>query len=202
MPYLVIIDATGGKTGSTPAHIVYRKAGFDGAARLRQVIDTIGGKKTDSVSSAVPGRAVDKPGLKQTAPGNHASGAPPMPVASFPSAAVPSPPARVPENQPGPSSTPAAATAPALSSTVVGASGSLPELVMPARQRATHTATLDFSTLWASDVLLTDELIEYRSTQADSELAVAVSHGYIGLRYAPESRIETGNDVANDHFGF
>jgi thiol-disulfide isomerase/thioredoxin len=42
LPYLVVIDCTGGAGGVAPAKVVYRKGGFEGVSALREIIDAIG----------------------------------------------------------------------------------------------------------------------------------------------------------------
>jgi hypothetical protein len=63
------------------------------------------------------------------------------------------------------------------------------------------TATFDFAAMWASDILLTDEVVEFRQARPTSELLLAVSHGFIGIHYVPESRLEQGRDIDSDRFG-
>lgn len=60
----------------------------------------------------------------------------------------------------------------------------------------------DFAMLWTSDILLTDELAEYRQTRPGSELALSISHGHIGLHYVPEAMLEEESDVESERFGF
>ena len=157
MPFLVVIDATGGSTGAVPARVVYRKAGFEGVAKLRRVIDAI--------TQASSGKPLGK------VPQNVAAGQPPT-VGTPDGKALPPPP-------------PTSSAHP----TWIGG-------------EVSHNASLDFSTLCAPDILLTDELLEYRQTRPVSELSLSLSHGHIGLRYAPESPLEKKKDVADDHFGF
>ncbi len=132
IPFVVVIDATGGRAAGVPAQIVYRKAGFEGVAKLRRVIDAI------------------------------AQGGSALPVP--PSAAA---------------------------ATSSGNNGAV-----------FHKASLDFSTLCAPDILLTEELLEYRQTHPGSELSLTLSEGLIGLHYAPESPLEKSKDIDDDHFGF
>jgi peroxiredoxin len=65
-----------------------------------------------------------------------------------------------------------------------------------------HTLSLDFATMLTSDILLTDEQLEYRQTRSASELSLSLSHGYIGLNYEPESALEHQSNVDNDRYGF
>jgi thiol-disulfide isomerase/thioredoxin len=137
MPFLVIIDATGGQSGNSPPRVVYRKAGFEGAAKLRQVIDAIGSDNSATLRPA-PGRPI---------------------------------------------STNAPAAKPSDGGTVW------------------HTASLDFATMFASDILLTGENLEYRQTRPALDMTFTLSHNHIGLHYTPDSALEQGKDVANDRYG-
>ncbi len=134
MPYLVIIDATGGADGTGQARVIYRQAGFEGLAGLRRVID------------GVPGMA------GQTAPEGKPHSDQPPPVLSR--------------------------------------SGGL-----------VRQAGLDTAALIASDIMLTDETAEYRQTRPGSELALALSHGHIELRYQPEEPLEKERRLEEDHYG-
>jgi thiol-disulfide isomerase/thioredoxin len=138
MPFLVIIDATGGKSGNLPARIVYRKAGFEGLPKLRQVIDAIVAENT---ATQPPDRSVPIP-------------------------------AHTPE-------------------TMTHAGGAL-----------VSTASLDFASMFASDILLTDEHLEFRQTRPALEITLSLSHSHIGLHYTPDSALEQPKDVANDRYGF
>jgi hypothetical protein len=86
-----------------------------------------------------------------------------------------------------------------------GTSDDLP----PVGGQTVHQGTLDFGALITSDILLTDELLEYRQTRPKSDWALAVYHGYIGLHYAPEPPMGTrvysvlkDQDVEDQHYGF
>jgi hypothetical protein len=71
------------------------------------------------------------------------------------------------------------------------------------RPAVTHKLGTDFAALWASDILLADSQLEYRQTRPASELALSVSHSYIGLHYVPEFLgVERESDLADDRFGF
>ena len=141
MPFVVVIDATGGGTEGVPARVVYRKAGFEGVAKLREVIDGITQTST---------------GRPDTVGATEGKGLPSLPP------------------------TPAA--------------GSVGEVW--------HSVSIDFSTLRAPDILLTDELLEYRQTLPASEESLSLSHGHIGLQYAPELPVEKKKRVEDDQFGF
>ncbi|HXG48828.1 MAG TPA: TlpA disulfide reductase family protein [Methylomirabilota bacterium] len=64
IPYLVILDGSGRKDGQGEFRIAYQRAGFEGVARLRQIIDTPGPPGTapavqsaiDPATSAAPAR--------------------------------------------------------------------------------------------------------------------------------------------------
>ena len=45
LPYLVVVDGTRGTATQPVFEVVYRKAGFEGAEKLRSVIDGLGAKK-------------------------------------------------------------------------------------------------------------------------------------------------------------
>ena len=131
MPFLVVIDATGGTAGTSPPTILYAQAGFEGVDKLRQFIDSVG-----------------------TAPGS------------------------------GASETRGTEAAP------------------PKSAARRNSLALDFATLWASDVLLADQAIEYRHAWPRTELTLSVSEGHTALHYVPESRLETENDLEDDRVGF
>ncbi|MCI0536171.1 MAG: TlpA family protein disulfide reductase [Verrucomicrobiales bacterium] len=48
LPFVVVLDGTKSAAGAPKFEIVYRKAGFEGAAALRKVIDAIGKKSASS----------------------------------------------------------------------------------------------------------------------------------------------------------
>ena len=184
IPYLVIIDATGAPAGAAPARVAYRRAGFEGVARLREVIDSIGAEAPE-VSARV------------TVPQDHTPpGKPPTQTATVPPSSTPTSKPNATETAPG---------APAKK----GASLETPATEMPwpqARRPATHSdlvekATLDIAMLRASDILLTDERLEYRQTRLDSELALSLTHAHIGLHYVPESKVEHDQDVDAERGG-
>jgi peroxiredoxin len=135
IPYVVIIDATGGSTGMAPAQVAYRKAGFEGVAKLRQVIDAI--------IQAPAGELARK----------------------------------IPPHAPG--------TAPARSGGAV-----------------VHKASVDFSTLRAPDILLTDEILEYRQTSPVSERFLSLTEGHLGVHYVPEFPLEQSRNRTEENFGF
>ena len=70
-----------------------------------------------------------------------------------------------------------------------------------------HEAAVDFATLWASDILLTDTLLEYRQVRTSSELTLGLSHGHIGLHYVPEPSplrifgVLKQNDLNDERYG-
>jgi thiol-disulfide isomerase/thioredoxin len=190
MPFLVIIDATGGKTGNAPARVVYREAGFEGVAKLRQVIETIG--ETPVL-----------PTTTETAPSHGAE--------TLASVAVPD--TKTPQTPPQSTVTNGASAVTIKASSILeSATKQLPDRVIPISTNApaaitrgggevVHNTSLDFATMWASDILLTDELLEYRQTRPASEMSLTLSQGHIALRYVPDTPIEQANDVESDSFG-
>ncbi len=153
LPYVVVIDATGGDSGTAPPRTIYSKAGWEGLDQLRQVIDSVG--------FAPVAVKPDAQGSSESA----LHGSPPQ--------------VQVPRAQ-----------------------GALPEagphsasVVRP------NKAVIDFAALVASDILLTDTLLEYQRTLGRSFWAVGVSEGHIGLDYVPETRLEDETNVTNDRFG-
>jgi thiol-disulfide isomerase/thioredoxin len=198
MPFLVIIDATDGTSGNAPARIVYRKAGFEGVAKLREVIDGISEVKTAppatlaTVLEGVAGTRLQgeerqgeqSPDIERAAPAT-------KPQESQPSIPVPT---TVTETFTSPERTTAPRVDWVAPTNVLGA-------IAPGNSEALHTLSLDFATMWASDILLADELVEYRQTGPASDVALTVSHGHTGLRYVPESLIEQAQDVEDDRFG-
>lgn len=161
LPFLVVIDATGGKSGLVPARIVYQRAGFEGITKLREVIDSIGGWRVGQAATAV--RNLHST-LEKAGPLN----------GSAARQAVPN----------GPASTKS------------------PEMRQPPGAEVLQTASLDFATMLTSGILLTDEQLEYRQTRPNSEFLLSLSHGYIGLKYEPESALEKQQNVDNDRYGF
>jgi thiol-disulfide isomerase/thioredoxin len=57
IPYLVVIDGTGGSPGQPQFSVVYRHAGFEGVRKLRQVIDGLGQGGATPATQPVPGGA-------------------------------------------------------------------------------------------------------------------------------------------------
>ena len=45
LPYIVVVDGTRGTAARPEFEVVYRRAGFEGAEKLRQIIDGLGAKK-------------------------------------------------------------------------------------------------------------------------------------------------------------
>ena len=75
LPFVVIIDGTGGATGTAPARVIYHKTGFDGLARLRQVIDSVEGQSQPAGAAGrrtVPGAAARAQAPAPLAPGGQA----------------------------------------------------------------------------------------------------------------------------------
>jgi thiol-disulfide isomerase/thioredoxin len=189
MPFLVVVDATGGPSGTLPARVVYRKAGFEGVARLRQVIEAIG----------------EIPALHKAA--QAASSLAAAPPATF---TVPAP-----QGLQSPQPSPAAISAPAAkietpsiaeNTTEPGSAWVVPTNTPAAIPRAggekLSTASFDFAAMWAAGILLTDELLAFRQTRPASEMSLSLSHSSIALHYVPDSRLEQEQDVHSDQFGF
>jgi len=173
LPFLVVIDAASRGSANSPPRIVYRRAGLEDVAEIRRVIDSINAQEISPVAATPP-----TPPVRPT-------------PAAVPKAESPSPRAET-------ASAPPVTNAVEAPKLVTGS----PHAVAPPRGAAIHKVGLDFATLWASDILLTDELAEYRRKRPRSELALSVSHGYIGLHYVPESDLEEKSHVENDRFGF
>jgi peroxiredoxin len=187
IPFVVVIDATGESTGGVPARVVYRKAGFEGVAKLRRVIDAITQASTGQPVGKVPQNMAAGPPSSVGMPDGKALATPPPTAGKIPQNVAAGPPSSVgmPDGKALPTPPPAAAAAPAWSGGAVS-----------------HNASIDFASLSAPDILLTEELLEYRQTRPVSDLSLSLSEGHIGLHYVPESLLEKNKDVADDHFGF
>lgn len=131
LPFLAVIDATGGPTGGAPPTIIYAQAGFEGIDKLRQVIDSVG-------TGPRPAAAGDR------------------------------------------------VTEPAPSKSTM----------------AIKRVSLDSATLWASDIFLTDQALEYQQTWPRTQLTLSLSDGYTALHYVPDSQLEQETDVDNNRVGF
>jgi peroxiredoxin len=189
MPFVVVIDATGGKSGDLPARVVYREAGFAGVTKLRQVIEAIGEAKVfQRVAETAPNFGTGSP-APVAMPDNKAPQPPPPSTATNRTPVVTIKTSGNLEN-----------TATQQSDRGVPISTNAPATITQGGCEVVHNTSLDFATMWASDILLTDELLEYRQTRPASELSLSVSHGYIGLHYMPDSAIEQAKDVDNDRF--
>jgi peroxiredoxin len=181
MPYLVIIDNTGGPSGNAPARVVYRKAGFAGIAELRQMIESIG------AVPKVPAAVADA-GLEPGAPANilrPAANAQPASSTNI------TPPQEIQSSRP---------TADTTTDRIPPSYTQVPAPPTPIGDNVTRDVSVDFATLLASDITLTDELMEYRETRPVSEFTLSLSHGHTGLHYQPDSLIEQAKNVDNDRF--
>jgi thiol-disulfide isomerase/thioredoxin len=185
MPFLVVIDATGGASGQAPARVVYCKAGFEGAGRLREVIDRITGAPAAPTAAGVP----RSEGTRQAA-GMEASDSRAAPSAVSNALAI--------SDSAGAGRTPG---------TSASTGARRPDRVVSAPAEAfkaevLHNASLDFAMLSTPDIFLTDETLEYRQARPLSEITLSASHGHVGLQYVPESRLEKDKTVEEDRFGF
>ncbi len=52
-------------------------------------------------------------------------------------------------------------------------------------------ASVDFSTLWSSDVQLTDTSVQYRENRRQSDWNLSLAHSHIGIDYVPEENFES-----------
>jgi hypothetical protein len=175
--------------------VVYRKAGFEGVAKLRQVIEAIGeipAVQGAAATAAKPGAGTPTPA---TAPNTPTPPPPPAGAAASPAPAVASvTPSRL-ETAAG---EPVNPVAPAPASVAAAAQAST--ALTPGNSGVVETTSLDFATMGAADILLTDELLEYRQTRPAAELSLSLSHGHIGLHYEPDSAVEQPGEVENDRF--
>lgn len=162
LPFLVVIDATGGKSGQVPAHVVYQKAGFEGVTKLREVIDALRPAPVEQTTAAVR-----------------------SPTDGF---------------LPAPSASANVATPPEAAHAAIPINA--PPIFPSSGGETLHTLSLDFATMLTSDILLTDEQLQYRQTRSVAEWLLSLSHGYIGLDYQPESTFEHENYVDNNRYGF
>jgi len=169
LPFLVVIDATGGRAGTAPPRIVYRQAGFEGVAKLREVIDSIEG--------------IGSRPMAETSSSSEA----PITLA----------------REPKPDTTERTSLLPRTDATLSARPATEP-IPPPAKPGSTivHTLGSDFAMLWASDIFLTDELVQYRQTRPRSEVTLSVTHGHIGLDFVPEFPTEKNADVENERYGF
>lgn len=192
MPFLVVIDATGGKSGDVPPQVVYRKAGFEGIAKLRAVIDVIGEAPMAQADADVGRKSPAEPPKMDELPGTQTSKT--LPSATAESLASPG----------GKVETPGTAEGSTTLHTTqaVAVSTNASEILPPNGGEASHKFSLDFAAMLASDILLTDELLEYRQTRSGSELLLSLSHGHIGLNYVPESALEHEASLDEDCYGF
>jgi len=173
VPFLVVIDATGGSDGTASPLIVYRHAGFEGVAKLRQVIDAVEVKHESPVVAAPSPASNTVTATRET------------------KAEV-----QLPALEPaGPlQNTNATET---LSRTTVA-----PAPPVAPGSTVVHMVGLDSAVLWASDIFLGDELLQYRQTRPRSKVTLSVSLGQIGLDYVPESSLEENTHVENERYGF
>ena len=189
MPFLVVIDATGGKSGDVPARVVYRKAGFEGVAKLRQVIEAIGeAPVVPTATETVPSHESVMPATV-TMPDTTAPQIPPPSPATNGTTSVAIKTSSIPQS-----------TATQQPAQVAPSFTNAPAVSTRDGSEVVHSTSLDFATMWTSDILLTDELLEYRQTRPASEISLSASHGYIALHYEPDSAIEQAKDIDNDRF--
>ncbi len=201
LPLLVIIDATA-MTSDKPARIVYREAGFPGLGPLRKAIDDIvpPSSATRAPLAPTPG-TVSKP---TTAPTNSVPSAPEMVTAARTNPAPTTPPAErtlqtaIATNPPGKELQPQLLAPPAEEQPA----GSKPLSMAGAHAPTSWLSDLDFSCLWASDILLTDETLELRQTRPEFEAGLSLTHGHIGENYMPESPLEKPAALSEERFGF
>jgi thiol-disulfide isomerase/thioredoxin len=191
MPFLVVIDATGGKSGDASPIIVYRKAGFEGCDKLRLVIDSIAesspGPPAAAVGQAAPGAIPKANALPEMQ----------IPQATGPVAAESPAPFAGRVLRPGISES----NAPISITPTTTASTNAGEIRSLTGRDISHQLSLDFSMLRASDILLTDEQLEYRQTRSATEFSLTLSHGHIGLNYKPESALEHKTNLDEDRYG-
>jgi thiol-disulfide isomerase/thioredoxin len=175
LPYVVVINATDTGSNAIP-QVVYRHAGFEGLAKLREVINAIAAPSLPVAKVAVAG------------PG-------PAPVEQKPVAK----PALVKQSRPEPDlRAPVELVPPVVAKPPVAVP--VPAVV-PAERLTTRELHSDFAALCSSDVLLTDTVIEYRQTRS-AQWAMSLSHGYIGLHYKPQyTTVEQKTDVEENRFG-
>jgi thiol-disulfide isomerase/thioredoxin len=184
MPFLVIIDATGGRTGEVPPLVVYRRAGFEGVARLREVIDAIGETPNAQTAAETPA-----PPVPVTIPTVRTPLVPP------PETSTNGAPANAGQTQESPKNVSRSITTPP----GIPATNVSPAL-LPAAGDLGQSASLDFATMFAPDILLADEVVEYRQTRPVSDVSVTFSQNHIALHYMPDSAVEQARDVDNDQF--
>lgn len=124
IPYIVVIDAAASGTDTALPRVVYQ-SGYEGAKKIRDVIDAVTGHTEQAESR--PGTQVNK------APGSHAS---------------------------------------------------LQSIEMD--RRIIHETALDMATLIASDVSVTDTLVEYRQKRPSMEFTLALTYRYMEMDYVSE----------------
>jgi thiol-disulfide isomerase/thioredoxin len=205
LPFIVVIDATGNESDS--ARILYRKAGFEGVAALRQQIDRAGEGKGLTPTSVPSTTETGRTGVAQGPPPSAIPETPQISVAgqgitgvkepgSAAASATPKPDPAVlaPSVKPGPVQ-PHTNAASAPSETT--------QAEMPETSSAVlHRLLLDAATLVASDIWLTDESLEYRQTRPGSDISVSFLHGHTHIDYEPESLLGLADAVDNNRYGF
>ena len=194
MPFLVVIDATEGKSGDTPPLIVYRKAGFEGCDKLRLVIDSIGGSSSGPPTTAV-GQAA-RSAMPEVEAATKVRAAQAMgPVAAEIPASVAGKVLKPDVSE----STAPTSVLPTPPTNTVSTSGL--KIRSLTGEDISDRFSLDFSTMRASDILLTDEQLEFRQTRSVAEFVLTLSHGYTGFNYTPESAMESKTNPGEDRYG-
>ncbi len=184
LPFLVVVDGTAATREDPVFRVVYRHAGYEGAAKLRRIIDGLPeGRASGTTDDGGKPRAGHPDRLQL----------PPTDGQGRATILLASQPAPVLADGPDPVQ---AMIAAALSNGAPQAQSAQPAAVEPDGQAGrlagggppmAHRAEGDFESVFASDILLTQGGVGYVQTIAGTEWGVALACASMGFDYEPVS---------------